>query len=343
MTRERAGGESGSRSGVETGTSYFGVRDPRHAERDLERFAGEGLSAVLHTFSERDRLYYRDTMSEILDAGADRGLTTYVNPWGVGRVFGGEALSEFIGRQPQARQRLSTGDALPAACFNHPEFRQYMRGWVEDAVAIGADVVFWDEPHWYIPEWHGDSVPEGAWTCRCDACQERYRERYDAEMPAAETDRVAAFREDSLVEFLDEMMGLVRELGARNALCLLPGAHPDHGIRDWERLAASEHLDVFATDPYWAGYDEDPESYVRENTELVVDLANEHDLESQIWIQGFKLDADAADAVRTATRTALEGGVDSVFTWGWDGCRVISDIACEDPEAVWRAYLDELP
>ena len=343
MSGDRTGSERALGGGVETGTSYFGVRDPRHAERDLDRFVDEGLSAVLHTFSERDRSYYRDTMADIVAAGAARGLTTYVNPWGVGRVFGGEALSEFIGRRPEARQRLSTGSALPAACFNHPEFREYVRGWVEDAVGIGADVVFWDEPHWYIPEWHGDSVPEGAWTCRCDACRERYRDRYDEAMPAAETEQVAELREDSLVEFLEEMMALVRERGARNALCLLPDAHPEHGIRDWRRLAASDHLDVFATDPYWAGYGEDPETYVRDATETVVDLAGEHDLESQIWIQGFGLDADATGAVRTATRTALEGGVDSVFAWGWDGCRVISDIACEDPEAVWRAYLDELP
>ena len=343
MTGEEGDGDRGSHSDVETGTSYFGVRDPRHAERDLDRFVDEGLSAVLHTFSERDRLYYHDTMADIVEAGTERGLTTYVNPWGVGRVFGGEALSEFIGRRPEARQRLSNGDALPAACFNRPEFREYMRGWVGDAVTIGADVVFWDEPHWYIPEWHDDSVPEGAWTCRCDACQERYRGQYDEVMPAAETEQVAAFREDSLVEFLEETMALVRDQGVRNALCLLPGAHPDHGIRDWERLAASEHLDVFATDPYWAGYGEDPARYVRENTELVVDLAAEHGLESQIWIQGFKLDAGAAEDVRTATRTALDGGVDSVFTWGWDGCRVISDIASENPEAVWRAYLEELP
>lgn len=329
----------------ECGASYFGVRDPRHAARDLERFRSDGLTAVLHTFSERDRLYYRETMREIIDESHERGLQTYVNPWGVGRVFGGEALSEFIGRTPEAKQVLSTGDPLPAACFNHPAFRSYMRGWVEDAVDIGADVVFWDEPHWYIPEWHGETVPEGSWNCRCDECRERFRERYDREMPATETDEVVEFREDSLIEFLEEMMALVHAEGARNALCLLPGAHPDHGLSDWERLAASEYLDVFATDPYWAGYDEDPETYVQENVELVADLAETYDVKSQIWIQGFHLDGDSAtiDDVRTATRTVREGGIDSVFMWGWDGCRVIYDIACEDPEAVWAAYLDELP
>jgi len=47
--------------------------------------------------------------------------------------------------------------------------------------------------------------------------------------------------------------------------------------------------------------------------------------------------------VHTATRTVADSDVDSMFMWGYDACRIISDIACEDPEAVWNAYLDELP
>lgn len=329
---------------MERGTSYFGVRDPRHAERDLDRFADRGLDAVLHTFSERDRRYYRETMADLVAASRDRGQRAYVNPWGVGRVFGGEALSEFVGRNPDARQRLSTGDRVPAACFNDPTFRSFMREWTRDAVGIGADVVFWDEPHWFIPSWHDEDVPESAWGCRCDACQRRFEDEHGEPMPEAETDRVTAFREASLLEFLREMMALVRDLGAENAVCLLPGEDTAHGLADWERLAASDHLDVFATDPYWAAFDEELESFVGDHTDRVVGLAADHNLESQIWIQGFALDGtDAPEQVRRATRIAVEGGVDSVFMWGWDACRVISSIASDDPDAVWNAYLDALP
>ena len=330
---------------MERGTSYFGVRDPRHAERDLDRFADEGLDAVLHTFSERDQKYYRETMADLVDASHDRDQRVYVNPWGVGRVFGGEALSEFIGRNPESRQQLSTGDRVPAACFNDPAFREFMREWTRDAVEIGADVVFWDEPHWFIPEWHDDSLPDSVWGCRCDACQRRFEDERGESMPEAETDRVTEFQETSLFDFLEEMMALVRDLGAENAVCLLPGDSSEHGLTDWERLAASDHLDVFATDPYWAAFDEELEPFVGEYTHRVVDLAEEYGLESQIWIQGFRLpdDPEAAEQVRRATRIAVEGGVDSVFMWGWDACRVISSIAAGDHEAVWNAYLDELP
>ena len=331
---------------METGTSYFGVRDVDHVTTDLDRFADEGLDAILHTFSERDREYYIRTMKDIIEASHDRGFETYVNPWAVGRVFGGEALSEFIGKHPDACQALSTGERIPAACFNAPTFREYMRGWTRDAAGIGADVLFWDEPHWFIASWHEAEYPEDAWACRCEYCRAAYEAAYGESMPEERTDRVTAFREDALLDFLAEMMALAHEEGAENAVCLLPSEDADHGLSDWERLAANDDLDVLATDPYWAIHaPEEAGEFVGYFTDLVASLADEHDKRSQIWIQGFRLDGSDAtiEDVHTATRTVVDSDVDSVFMWGYDACRIISDIACEDPKAVWDAYLAELP
>ncbi|MFB6355892.1 MAG: hypothetical protein ABEJ65_05190, partial [bacterium] len=76
----------------------------------------------------------------------------------------------------------------------------------------------------------------------------------------------------------------------------------------------------------------------------LIEQTDKYDLKSQVWIQGFLLDESDREInnVRLATRTALEASPDSVFMWGWDGCRVISNIACERPEDVWNAYLEEL-
>lgn len=334
---------------LEAGTSYFGVRDRRHVERDLDRFVDSGLNAVLHTFSEADREYYQETMTEIVAASHERDLTVYVNPWAVGRVFGGEAYSEFIGRHPDQCQIMSSGDRVGAACFNAPRFREFMRGWTRDAAALGADVLFWDEPHWYITDWHEGErpCPEDAWGCRCEHCQSAYRERFDEPMPETYTEHVERFREESLLSFLDDMMRVANSAGARNAVCLLPSEDSEHGLRDWTELASNPRLDVLATDPYWAIHSEssDPDEFVGYFAETVASLAQTHDLTSQIWIQGFRLDGgtDTVSAVRSATRAAIDSGVDSVFMWGYDACRIISDIACEDPDAVWSAYLEELP
>ncbi|WP_123538662.1 hypothetical protein [Halosimplex salinum] len=329
---------------MEYGTSYFGVRNRDHAARDLDRFADEGLNAVLHTFSERDRMYYEETMADLVADSAERGFRTYVNPWSVGRVFGGEALSEFVGRNPGACQVTNDGERIAAACFNAPEFREYMREWTEAAAGLGADVLFWDEPHWFIPEWFDQSFPDDAWGCRCEHCRAAFEAEYDREMPREETADVRAFKADSLLEFLREMMALAAETGAENAVCLLPSEDAEHGLTDWETLAVCEDLDVIATDPYWDVFEgaDSPESFVGYFSEKVVDLADRQDLRSQIWIQGFRLGPGKADEVRTATRTAVEHGVDSVFMWGYDGCASISSIACAEPDRVWRAYLDEV-
>ena len=331
---------------IETGTSYFGVQDPEHATADVERFREAGLDAVLHTFSERDRAFYRESMADIVAASDERGLTTYVNPWAVGGVFGGEEYSRFVAHNPDSRQVLNTGNRVAAACFNAPTFREYMREWTRDAAGLGVDVLFWDEPHWHNVHWYEDGYPDDVWCCRCDHCKERYRERYDEPMPATETEQVSRFRETSMLDFLGEMMALTRNEGATNAVCLMPTQSADHGPRDWAELAKNEHVDVLATDPYWAAFaeDADPGEYVARFGEELVAVADDHGLRSQLWIQGFGLSGESAtDDVRTATRTALDLGADSVFMWGYDGCRTISEIACEDPMAVWDAYLEELP
>lgn len=329
---------------TEYGTSYFGVRNRDHAAEDLDRFANEGLDAVLHTYSERDRTYYEETMADIVAESNDRGFTTYVNPWSVGRVFGGEALSEFIGRRPDARQVANHGEGVPAACFNHPEFRDYMREWTRSAAGLGADVLFWDEPHWFLPSWSDREFPDGTWGCRCDHCRAAFEDEYGHEMPREQTEAVETFKADSLLDFLQEMMSIAKSEGTDNAVCLLPNEDAEHGLSDWELLAVSEDLDVLVTDPYWDVFEdaESAEEFVGYFSEKVGALADDHDLKSQIWIQGFRLGAGKTDEVRTATRTAIDRGVDSVFMWGYDACESISSIACAEPEQVWRAYLDEV-
>lgn len=54
------------------------------------------------------------------------------------------------------------------------------------------------------------------------------------------------------------------------------------------------------------------------------------------------IDVHHVEDVHTATRCAVEGGVDSVFMWGYDVCRAISSNASEDPDQVWETYLTAL-
>ena len=202
------------------------MRIVRHVERDLDDLVRRGFTGVLHTFSENDLAYYRDTMKRIVDASHARGLEVQMNPWGLGRTFGGEAESRFVTMNPDACQVLDDGRRVAAACLNNPRYRAFCAEWADAALDAGADLVFWDEPHWVVPE-HVGVDDATRWSCRCDVC----RERFGRDFPADLDDEVLAFREASLVDFLGELTAHVRSRGGRNTICLLPAVEGAHGVQ----------------------------------------------------------------------------------------------------------------
>jgi hypothetical protein len=117
-----------------SGVSYFGVRSPRHARRDLEDIAARGYTAVLHTFSENDLAYYRGTMAEIVAASHTLGLEVQMCPWGVGRTFGGEAESRWVTFHPEACQVLDDGRRVATGCLNNPAYRAFCKEWADAAL-----------------------------------------------------------------------------------------------------------------------------------------------------------------------------------------------------------------
>ena len=71
------------------GCSYFGVRIARHVERDLDDIVRRGFTGVLHTYSENDLAYYRDTMAESVAASHELEREVPMCPWGLGLWGGG--------------------------------------------------------------------------------------------------------------------------------------------------------------------------------------------------------------------------------------------------------------
>jgi hypothetical protein len=206
---------------MKTGVSYFGVRRPKWVFEDMKEIRSKGLTHVLHTWSEEDELYYRDTMEEIIAGTVALGLKVYVNPWGVGRVFGGEAYSELVARNPEMAQVASDGATVVAACPNHPAFRTYMHQWIESVCKTQVETIFWDEPHF-----HFEKANVNRWACRCESCQKAFEARFGYPMPTTFTDDVKRHRENSLMDFLTDMTAHVHALGKRNSVCLLPPWFP---------------------------------------------------------------------------------------------------------------------
>ena len=141
------------------------------------------------------------------------GLEAHLDPWGVGGVFGGEAFSDFLLHHRDDWQVRPDGTPVPSACLRSPRFHAFVRSWVAAAVELGADALFWDEPHLAIPT--EESPQPAALTCWCDTCRAAYRDEYGEPMPAELTPSVVAFRDDSVVRFLQAMCDYAAEKGVR--------------------------------------------------------------------------------------------------------------------------------
>jgi len=80
------------------GCSYFGVRIPRHVRRDMADLTSRGYRGVLHTFSENDFAYYRDTMAEIVAISHAAGLSVLASEHGtVARSLASKHVDRFSG------------------------------------------------------------------------------------------------------------------------------------------------------------------------------------------------------------------------------------------------------
>ena len=323
------------------GVSYFGNRILRHVAADMDDLAARGFTGVLHTMSENDLTYYRDTLGRIVEISHAAGLFVQVGPWGLGRTFGGEAESLFVANHPHVGQVLDSGRPVAAGCLNSEAYREFVRSWATAAVETGADRIFWDEPHWAHPA-HFDE-PLERWGCRCPRCVQRWcDETGEDDMPADLTAEVRIFRERCLVEFLGELTAYVASLGGRSTVCLLPHTSGSLGVADWSAVARLPGVATLATDPYWQAFGEPVGPFVTEFSERVAQQAAAAGIEPQIWIQGFRLGPEDAADIHAAVAAARAAGVDDLWTWGYEACGHMSYLGTKDPERVWEILCDAL-
>jgi N-acetylmuramic acid 6-phosphate etherase len=207
-------------------------------------------------------------------------------------------------------------------------------------VETGADRIFWDEPHWVHPEHFG--LPSEHWGCRCDFCRALFRERHGSDMPTELTEEVRVFREDSMVDFLGELVAYVSERGARATVCLLPLTGGVHGLSDWSRVAALRGLDTLATDPYWKVFGQPVRPFVAEYARRLRELGDLYGVGAQLWIQGFRLEPADAEDVVTAVGVAREEGIEDLWTWGYEACAHMSALGGSDPASVWEVLSEAL-
>jgi hypothetical protein len=355
---------------MQTGVSYFSSRVPRHVLGDLREMVDHGCTYVVHCFTETDLAYYRNAMRGVVQATKDAGLEAWLDPWGVAGIFSGETFTRFPLDHPETWQVLSDGRRAPAACPNHQETRKFLHEWVDACAYVGGDVLFWDEPHFWVGLWRGDL--SGAWACRCDECQRRFRDTFNYDMPAEFTTDVRKFREASLLDLLTELSRHGHEKGLRNALCLIPtdleahgfpeqghrlrraietrlGSAPagalesmlHFGVGDFDSAAAIPDLDIFGCDPYWYLFGAEPESFMRRYSEEAAEASRKYGRGLQLWVQAFSVPEGREDELRIGLRVAEEVGATHVAAWSFEATASMSQIACARPEVVWSILGEE--
>lgn len=328
---------------MKLGTSYFGNRWLKHAATDLKDIKAHHCDWVLHTYDEVDLRFNQDNLKAITHMSQKLGLKVFYSPWAIGGVFGGESLSAFTGRHPEACQVLNTGENTPHACPAHPEFRKFMKTWIEAACAAGGDYLFWDEPHLWIASWEGRREDENVFSVGSLHAQDLWKKRHKKPLPKKHTAEVDEFREWLLYDFLKWATETAKKTkpSIKNAVCLLPHVNKWPNSL-WEKTAALKSVDLFATDPYWKsiptanGKKTKMEGFVDLFSERLVDLGKRHKKEVQAWVQLFALRKQDHADVEKAIGMMVKAGVRNIGAWGYGGCGSFSNIASQDPDALWK-------
>lgn len=344
---------------MKLGVSYFGSRMPDDVAEDMKAIRDNGCNFVVHTFAEEDLEFYRGTMEKIVKSSKKEKLEVWLDPWGVGQTWGGESYSSFIAKNPDTMQVNAEGNLVPAACLNNPKYRKFMIEWTDAAIEIGADNIFWDEPHFYIyPEaegcppaqQNGERAGKG-WACRCSICQDLFKKRFKKEMPVVMDNDIKLFKEDCLVDFLKFLCDYAKSAtkasadppthcggkkGITNAMCYLPFENSST-FSDWSKAARIDSLDIIGTDPYWRKGQRAAQVAERVGgfSKRIAKLAKDYNKEGQIWILNFGIKKGEEENIEVAIDTAIKEGIRNLAAWSYYGTYQMSQLTSEDPEKVW--------
>lgn len=317
------------------GVSYFGVRNPQHTERDLDDMVRLGFDYVVLTFSEHDHRFYQESVATCAEQAHERGLTVWVDPWGVGGIFGGEAFSDLGAWQLEAQQQRRDGRSLPLLCPASEAARDYLRHWVKTvAEVLRAEAIFWDEPHFYLPL--EGSEAQGLWSCACVSCREGFEAAYGYALPSTETAAVRQWKQNAVAALLEEVTAMAAGYGLRNMVCV----QPDDGRLDGleaklERFAANPNLDVLSTDPYPLLYGQPIES-TRGFCEALLRSCQRHGKAPQMWIQGFGVSAGDEHLPGEEIELMAACGITDIAVWSYLATAYMSSHVCADSERVWH-------
>lgn len=311
----------------QTAVSYYGLGYAEHAAADFREMREHGCTTVILAIQEFEMDFWFPNLGAIIGAAKKEGLRVLLDPWGIGKYFGGEQVSLFLQNNIHNRQVSAlTGEALPYACFNTNSFRDYFqRMCLKMARELDADGFFWDEPHYAFPKSYASITGAAGedWTCRCPVCQKRFLDYYGYEMPRVMNDDVRQFRWREALVILEDTSRKIKEIRPEMEITCCVHATLNtyyvtelRGYDNWELVAACPYFDVFSTTIIsW----ELPMSFFESITRRTVEMAKKYGKQSERWIMNYnKRPADMAQMDEVVSLYERLG-VDRLAAWTYRG------------------------
>lgn len=312
---------------TQTAVSYYGIGYVEHNRRDFAEMKAHGCNCVVLAVTEFDMDFWYPSIESVIQAAHEEGLKVLLDPWGIGKYFGGEQVSLFLQNNIHNRQVSAlTGEPLNAACFNTFSFRDYFeRNVIRLAKETSADGFFWDEPHYMLPKSYA-SITGGAgddWACRCPVCMKKFEAIYGYEMPKALTDDVKQFRWSQAMELLENVSRKIKEVRPEMEITMCVHATQNtyyvtelRGYDQWDRVAACPYFDVFSTTIInWSL----PMSFFENITRRTVAAAKKYGKISERWIMNYCASPMSLEQMDQVVDLYEKLGVDRIAAWTYRG------------------------
>ncbi len=310
-------------SRIKFGVSYFSTRDKRHFAIDLKEIKEAGFKYVIHTFSERDFEFYRDSVKELVSMTKDAGLSALADPWGVLRLFGGEEYSKWIYIHPEIRQIKHNGEEGYGACPNNSKTIELLEEWIDAVADMNFDGIFWDEIHL-------DDI-----ACFCEVCSDLFVDEYGGRMDLAPSVILREFGAISKRRLMEHLFSYAKRKGLSNTLCVLPNI----SVEELESFVYMRDLDVFSLDPYPSVLKSNFIKFMEKHVPYLFEKAKRRGLETELWVQGFSLTNEEVSYIDSFFSLIRNVPVDRVAIWSFRATESMSYIRPENPELLWNKFL----
>lgn len=320
------------------GCSYFGNRFLEHYISDLSKMKAGGFNTILLTVSENDLQYYSETLQKMVDIAKKNRFTVYLDPWGWGGIFGGEADSRLVMLDSSLKQFNQKCEETPSVCPNNPKTFEHLKEWIKFAVSTEADYIFWDEPHFYFKDFKKEKADFG---CFCSVCKELYKKKYNEELiynKRFDFKKMAQFKIDSIIKFINKLTSEVKKYKKKNALCLLPILENEKsGYFDWNRINELKNVDLIGTDPYWFRMKKDKQ-FVFDFADRIIKIAETRKIKSEIWVQAYKLRIKDLNELKFVIKNLISKkyNFDSIMFWSYRCGYPMSFLQSEKYDYLWN-------